>query len=174
MLSNKNKAMGSVAIFQKGSQVYSRHFGYSLISDSEKIPNSLDTKYQIGSITKMFTAAIIFQLIDEKKISLETKLSKYFPEIGNSNIISIKSLLGHKSGLFDFVNDIENDSFLTVKREKKDLLKSIIAGKPHFKPNTNFSYSIQVIYYYPILLKKLLIKNIKKRFKKESVRKLIY
>lgn len=141
VLSNKNKAMGSVAIFQKGSQVYTRHFGYSLISGSEKIANSSDTKYQIGSITKMFTAAIIFQLIDEKKISLETKLSKYFPEIGNSNIISIKSLLGHKSGLFAFVNDIENDSFLTVKREKKYLLKSIIAGKPHFKPNTNFSYS---------------------------------
>lgn len=140
-IDTNNKFMGSVSIFQKGKEVYKRNVGFSIISEKEKIKNSADTKYQIGSITKMFTATIIYQLIDEGKLKLDTKLSVYFPEIKNANLISIKSLLGHKSGLFDFVNDIEDEKYLTEKRDKKELLNSIIKGKPNFKPNVKFLYS---------------------------------
>ena len=140
VLDENKKFMGSVSIFKNGEQVYSRYVGYSFLLEDKKILNNSTTKFQIGSITKMFTAAIIFQLIDEKKLTLETKLSNYFPEIPNSNKISIKTLLGHKSGLFDFVNDIKDKNYLTKKRDDKDLIKLIITGKPHFNPNTSFSY----------------------------------
>ena len=140
ILGEKNKFMGSVSIFQNGKQVYNRNVGYSFLLEDNKVLNNSSTKFQIGSITKMFTAAIIFQLIDAKKLTLETKLSNYFPEIPNSDKISIKILLGHKSGLFDFVNDTKDKNYLTKKRDKKDLIKLIITGKPHFKPNTSMAY----------------------------------
>ena len=140
ILGANNKFMGSVAVSKNGKQVYTRNVGYSYISASKKILNDASTKYQIGSVTKMFTAAIIFQFIDEKKITLETKLSEYFPQIPNSKKITIKMLLGHRSGLFDFVNDIKDENYLTKKRDKQTLLKIITTGKPHFKPNSNFSY----------------------------------
>src|ERR1051326_7056413 len=82
-LSESNKVMGSVALSRNGKIIYSRAFGYSLISDKEKVFATTNTKYRIGSITKMFTAVMIFQLVEEGKIKLETTLNNYFPKIPN-------------------------------------------------------------------------------------------
>jgi len=65
ILSEKNKAMGSVAISKKGEITYNRSIGYASVKGEEKIPATTQTKYRIGSITKTFTAVIIFQLIEE-------------------------------------------------------------------------------------------------------------
>src|SRR6478752_4203146 len=65
ILSEKNKAMGSLTISKNGTVLYSRAIGYSFISPTEKIPSTDKTKYRIGSISKMFTATMIFQLIEE-------------------------------------------------------------------------------------------------------------
>ena len=78
-LYENNKFMGSVAIREKGEVVFEKAYGFA---DAEaKIPATEDTKYKIGSITKMFTASIIFQLIEEKKLKLDSKLSEFFPKI---------------------------------------------------------------------------------------------
>ncbi len=74
LLAEKNKAMGSIAISKNGKVLYSNSIGYSAISEKEKIPATVKTKYRIGSISKMFTATMIFQLIEEKKIKLPKHL----------------------------------------------------------------------------------------------------
>src|SRR5262245_22462493 len=61
-LAEKNKAMGSLTVTKDGNILYSRAIGYSQISSTEKKPASGATRYRIGSISKMFTAAMIFQL----------------------------------------------------------------------------------------------------------------
>ena len=66
-LSEKNKAMGSLVISKDGNVVYSRIIGFSQINGSEKKPLTAATRYRIGSVTKMFTATMIFQLVQEKK-----------------------------------------------------------------------------------------------------------
>jgi len=68
VLDEKNKSMGSLTISKNGIVLYSRAIGYSFISDNEKIAATEKTKYRIGSITKMFTATMIFQLIEEGKL----------------------------------------------------------------------------------------------------------
>ena len=66
ILAEKNKAMGSLTISKNRNVVYSRAIGYSFLSDKEKIPATEKTIYRIGSISKMFTATMIFQLIEER------------------------------------------------------------------------------------------------------------
>src|SRR6476659_429948 len=69
-LLEKNKGMGSLTLARDGNVVYSRSFGYRQINGSEKKPLTAEPKYRIASITKMFTAVMIFQLEEEKKLRL--------------------------------------------------------------------------------------------------------
>src|SRR6187551_181848 len=69
-LALKNKAMGSLVIVKDGTTLYSRAVGYSQIEGQNKKPSTAQTKYRIGSITKMFTAIMIFQLAEEGKLKL--------------------------------------------------------------------------------------------------------
>src|SRR5688500_3471008 len=66
-LAEKNKAMGSLTLAKDGNVLFARAIGYSQINGTEKKPVSEATRYRIGSITKMFTAAMIFQLVEENK-----------------------------------------------------------------------------------------------------------
>ncbi|MGB4847194.1 MAG: serine hydrolase domain-containing protein, partial [Saprospiraceae bacterium] len=81
ILAENNKGMGSIAISKNGKVLYSNAIGYSSISEKEKKPATAKTKYRIGSISKMFTATMIFQLVEEKKIKLTETLDTYFPVI---------------------------------------------------------------------------------------------
>src|SRR6266581_8636441 len=62
-LLEKNKGMGSLTLAKDGNVLYSRSFGYSQINGTEKKPLTAATKYRIGSITKTYTAVMIFQLV---------------------------------------------------------------------------------------------------------------
>ena len=72
-LESDNTVMGNLFITKNNKEVYSRSIGYSSIED--EIKASEKTKYRIGSITKMYTSTMIFQLIDEGKLNLEQHLS---------------------------------------------------------------------------------------------------
>src|SRR5215207_9012400 len=69
-LLEKNKGMGSLTLARDGEVLYSRSFGYSQINGTEKKPLTAETKYRIASITKTYTAVMIFQLIEKKKLRL--------------------------------------------------------------------------------------------------------
>src|SRR5215471_14806246 len=69
-LADKNKGMGSVTITNDGSVVYSRSFGYSYVNGTDKRRASAATKYRIASITKTYTAVMVFQLVEEGKLKL--------------------------------------------------------------------------------------------------------
>ena len=104
-LAENNKAMGSIAISKNGTIVYSRAIGYSVITGKEKKPATENTRYRIGSISKMFTSVMIFQLIEEHKLELSTTLDKFYPTVPNADKITIGNLLNHRSGLHNFTND---------------------------------------------------------------------
>ena len=85
ILSAKGLAMGSLAISKNDNIKYQKTIGYSLVSDNRKVAADINTKYRIGSVTKMFTAIMIFQLIEEGKIKLDQKLKKYFSDLPNTD-----------------------------------------------------------------------------------------
>src|SRR5512133_3191371 len=98
ILSAKDKAMGSIAVMDKGKLLYSRAIGYRQISP-EKLPSDIHTKYRIGSITKMFTSTMLFQLVEEGKLQLSQTLDKFFPSIPNAGKITIGNMMNHRSGI---------------------------------------------------------------------------
>jgi len=141
ILAEKNKAMGSVALSKNGIVIYTKAIGYSLISDKEKKSSTPDTKFRIGSISKMFTATMIFQLIEEGKITLATTLDKYFPGVPNAKTITIGNLLSHRSGLHNITDDPEYMTYMTKPKTQGELLEIISKNKVDFQPDEKTAYS---------------------------------
>jgi D-alanyl-D-alanine carboxypeptidase len=144
-LETNNKAMGSICITKDGKDIYSRAIGYSQIDAQSKIKADvkadINTKYRIGSISKMFTATLIFQLIDEKKITLSDKLDKYFPELPNAAKITMEQLLGHRSGIHNFTNDEAYGTYMEQPKSQKEMLEIITKGGTDFEPDSKAEYS---------------------------------
>jgi len=135
VLAAKHQGMGSIAIAQNGHIVYQKSFGIE-----NKLPTRPETRYRIGSITKMFTAVMIFQLIGENKLQLTTPLSTFFPQMPNAAKITIKMMLGHRSGLHDFTGDPAYGTYFTKPQTQAGMLARMAAGKPDFEPDTDTQY----------------------------------
>jgi D-alanyl-D-alanine carboxypeptidase len=141
ILAEKNKAMGSLAISKNGKILYTKVIGYSFISETDKKAATTLTKYRIGSITKMFTATMIFQLVEEGKIKLNTTLDTYFPEIPNATKITIGNMLYHRSGLHNLTDDPEYMGYMTKPKTEAEMVAIIAKYKVDFEPDVKTSYS---------------------------------
>jgi CubicO group peptidase (beta-lactamase class C family) len=140
-LDANNKAMASVTITKNGVIEYSRAIGFVDNSGNKSINSDAETRYRIGSISKMFTTVMILQLVEEKKLNLNTPLSKFYKKIPNSNSITIADLLNHHSGLYNFTNSEDYPKWMTEFRSKKQLLELFIEQKPAFPPHEKGEYS---------------------------------
>ncbi len=141
ILDEKNKVMGSLTISKNGIVLYSRAIGYSVISDKEKIQATEKTKYRIGSVGKMFTATMIFQLIEEGKLSLTTTVDRYFPKLPNAHKISIGNLLNHRSGIHEFTDDTGYAAWMEQPKTQEEILKLISKHNVDFQPDEKSAYS---------------------------------
>lgn len=139
ILEQKEKFMGSIAVSQNGKLLYTKAIGYSDLETSKKATTS--TKYRIGSISKMFTAALILKAVEENKTSLAQTLDRYFPQIENSKKITIGNLLNHRSGIHSFTDDDDYLTYNTVPKSEKEMLALIAEGKSDFEPNSKSEYS---------------------------------
>ncbi|NRF41781.1 serine hydrolase [Pedobacter foliorum] len=139
-LDKNNKAMMSLAVMLDGKLVYSKAIGDANRSSAKPITATPQTKYRIGSITKMFTGTMIFQLIQEGKLSLTTPLSTYFPQLPNAEKITIANLLNHSSGLFNFTNDPGYVATLAQKVSQEELLAKFQHASV-FEPGSKHEYS---------------------------------
>lgn len=137
-IEQNNRGIGSISIFNDGREIYNRSFGQSKLLD---IQYNADTKYQIGSITKLVTATLIFKLIEDGKLRLEDPISKFYPNIPNSNNIKIKNLMNHSSGLGDFLEKKDNTSWLTEKVSQDEIFDEIVSQGVLFQPNEKTEYS---------------------------------
>ena len=93
---------GNVLVIDEGETVYNRSFGYA--NHEWEIKNTPDTKFQIGSISKQFTAMLILQLVAMEKIHLQDPVSTYLPEFRDhfGEKVTIHHLLTHSSGITDY------------------------------------------------------------------------
>jgi CubicO group peptidase (beta-lactamase class C family) len=131
----KRKIPGaSVLIVRGGATVKAQ--GYGLANVELNVPASADTIYQSGSTGKQFTAAGILLLAEDGKLSLDDRLSQYFPEAPAAwHRITIRHLLTHTSGLRDYEVDLQKDY------TDAELLKVMQALPLNFEPGTQWSYS---------------------------------
>ncbi|MFD2247612.1 serine hydrolase domain-containing protein [Pontibacter ruber] len=139
LLEKHDKAMGSLSVYHKGESIYQKSIGYADID--KKVKATANTQYRTGSVSKMFTATLVMQLIEEGKLSLETKLAKFYPELPNADQITIQQLLQHQSGIFDIVKTPNFNEWMVEKRSKDELLIKIKENGSVFAPGEKRDYS---------------------------------
>ena len=139
ILDENNRFMGSLSISENGKIIYSKTIGKVDLASGKSSDNL--TKYRIGSISKMFTACLIFQAIEENKLSLKQNINRFFPKITGAKEISIGNLLNHRSGIHNYTNDTSYFNYYTASKSQKEMLEIIQASGSDFKPNSKAEYS---------------------------------
>ena len=95
------KAVGVVIeVAQAGRVVFARGYGRPTLESQD--PVTPRTLFRIGSLTKQFTASAILQLVGQGKVSLDDRLSTYFPDFPRANEVTIRQLLTHTSGIHNY------------------------------------------------------------------------
>ncbi len=139
-LQNHGLANGSIAISINGKVAYQKTIGFAVINQNKKIAANINTKYRVGSVTKMFTAVMIFQLIEERKLSLTQKLAVYFPQLPNADRITIEDMLYHRSGLHNYTVDTNFPDWMDKPKSQDELLKIVVEKGTDFEPGTKADY----------------------------------
>lgn len=133
-----NNFNGNVYVYDKGQTVYGKSFGTN--PSGEK--NTENTKFGLASGSKMFTATLVFQLMEKGKLQLQDPVKKFLPELQNKALheITIEQLLTHTSGMGDF---FENPEFREMEgmTTANSYLPYIEADVPSFPPGEGFRYS---------------------------------
>jgi CubicO group peptidase (beta-lactamase class C family) len=145
---NKNFA-GVVWIQERENVIAKEAFGFA--NREQKLPHTIDERFRIASITKLFAAVLVMKAIDENLISLDEKVSKYDTELTKENAIqiTIRQLLQHTSGLPDPAGpNVKNDEisalYLTKSAKFADhkfIIRERMKGKLAFAPGSKFQYN---------------------------------
>jgi len=131
---------GNILLAENGHVVTARSFGYADFETRKR--NTLDTRFNLASISKVFTSTAVLQLRDKGKLSLDDHLTKFFPDFIFPEV-TIRHLLTHTSGLPDF------DVFNTIAQKKsgkvisnEDILPELKNWKRglEFKPGDRYQY----------------------------------
>jgi D-alanyl-D-alanine carboxypeptidase len=155
-LAEKNKAMGSLVIVKDGKALYTRAIGYSQVSGTEKKSLTAANRFRIGSITKMFTAAMILQLVDEGKLKLTDTLDRFLPQVPNARKITIAQILSHRSGIPNVRREQNAQGNVnTTPMTKDEHLALIVKATPDFEPDTKFLYSNSGYFLLGLVIEKL-------------------
>jgi D-alanyl-D-alanine carboxypeptidase len=138
---SENKFSGTVLLARKGDVFLNQAYG---IADADKqLANNANTKFNLGSINKMFTGVAIAQLVQAGKLSFDDKLIKILPDYPNKEAaskITIAQLLTHTSGLGDFFKPEFFDN-MSKFVDLKDYLP-LYANEPlQFEPGKGWAYS---------------------------------
>lgn len=132
---------GVILVAKDGEPVLTRAWGLADVATNT--PNTMDTKFNIGSINKFFTKTAIAQLAESGKLSLDDTIRKHLPDYPSpvADKITIAQLVDHKAGLGDIFGDRYQAAPPSSLRELKDFLP-LFADKPLlFEPGTSEKYS---------------------------------
>ena len=132
---------GSVYLAKDGRRLYGMAFREA--NKDFGVPNALDTKFNLGSMNKMFTSVTIAQLVEQGKLSYDDPLSKFvdFPDAESAKKIRIKHLLTHTSGLGSYFNDEFDRTSRARYRTVDEMLTLAKNEKLAFEPGARWSYS---------------------------------
>jgi CubicO group peptidase (beta-lactamase class C family) len=128
-----------VLVAQHGSVVATRAYGYADVA--RRTPVTVDTRFEIGSITKQFTAACILQLAEAHRLSLDDTVGTYVPAYTIAKAVTIRQLLGQTSGIPEYLGTLRHPSEAS-RPVTFDALLAHVAAKPLlFAPRTKWAYS---------------------------------
>ena len=130
---------GVVRVTKGDRIIYENAFG--LPDRALQVPNSLQTKFQIASLSKPITATAILLLAEEGKLSLEDKLSKFVPDVPNGDKITVEELLTHYSGLGDGSAQPDYNEWSRFPQTAAALVERAKKVPRQSEPGTSYFYS---------------------------------
>ncbi|HKN75628.1 MAG TPA: serine hydrolase domain-containing protein [Candidatus Acidoferrum sp.] len=136
-----DKFSGAVLLAKDGKPIFTGAYG--MADREKKIPNTLNTKFRIGSMNKMFTAVSILQLMQAGKISLSDPVGKYLTDYPNKDIatkVTIQQLLTHTGGTGDFFGP-QFDAHRLELKTLQDYMKLYGERAPELEPGSRWEYS---------------------------------
>jgi CubicO group peptidase (beta-lactamase class C family) len=123
------------------------------------VPNNVDTKFNLGSMNKMFTSTAVVQLAEKGKLSLDDPISKYIDESWLpkevTDKITIRHLLTHSSGLGSYFNETYDKSSRDLFRKLDDYKPLIKDDRPAFEPGKKFQYSNTGMFLLGVVIEKV-------------------
>lgn len=129
----------SIAIVENGEVAYAKAFGKANIAEHRAADPS--TRYAIGSVSKQFTVAALLLLEEQGKISLDDKVSKYFPDLTRADGVTIRELLSHTSGYEDYAPQDYIIPAWTHPTTPREILDTWGKKPLNFDPGTHWQYS---------------------------------
>ncbi len=132
---------GNVLIADKGKVVFQKSYG--LANEETKQKLNLETKFELASVSKQFTAMGIVLLEKAGKLKYDDKISKYIPQLDFYGDITIRNLLNHTAGLPDYMELFEENWDQSKFATNQDIVNEFAKHKPKavFQPNEKFEYS---------------------------------
>lgn len=133
---------GTALVAENGKVIYKGGFGMANMEWG--IPNTPETKFRLGSITKQFTAMLTLQLVDQGRIKLDGKVSDYLPDyrkdVGEK--VTVHHLLTHTSGIPSYTS--QPGFFQNVSRNPykvEEFVKKYASGDFEFEPGSKYAYN---------------------------------
>jgi len=139
LLADSGAPSVSIAIVERGQPAYAKAFGKASLDPNRAA--DAHTRYAVGSVSKQFTVAAILLIAEQGKLSLDDKVSKYFPYLTRANEITVRELLSHTSGYEDYA---PQDYIIPewIKPTTPEAVLDQWAKKPlDFDPGTRWQYS---------------------------------
>jgi CubicO group peptidase (beta-lactamase class C family) len=157
---NKDDFSGTILVAKKDKIIEQRAYGLSSIEFNVK--NNTETKFNIASITKMFTSVATLQLYEQRKLELDIPIGNYLPDYPNKLVrdsVTIHQLLTHTSGLNNFYVADEDKMKNLEYKKTSDFVKLFVNDTLLSKPGTKYNYSASGFVILGLIIEKLSGKN---------------
>jgi CubicO group peptidase (beta-lactamase class C family) len=133
---------GSALVADANGVILKKGYGYA--NFEWQIPNTTDTRFRLGSITKQFTSMVIMQLVAEGKLELDEKITTYLPDYrkDTGDRVTITQLLNHTSGIPSYTS--QPGFFANKSRNPYEVaafVKELASGDLEFEPGSKFVYN---------------------------------
>lgn len=139
-LVDTQKAVGvQYAVLQNGTVTASGAMGRANIATNAPVTD--ETRFRIASVTKLFTAVAVMQLVERGVLSLDDTLAKFQPSFPNASSITVRDLLMHRSGISNYFDAALASGATKAATTPQAIVDSMAAKPPLSAPGSTFSYS---------------------------------
>ena len=146
-------AGASVIVMQNGETLLNKSYGFASLELSTPMPPN--ASFEIGSVTKQFTAAAILKLLDEGKLSLEDEFTRYIEFDTKGRKITINQLLNHTSGIASYT-ELPEFWNISIHQYERDSLVRLVEQKEFlFEPGESLIYNNSGYFFLGLIIEKL-------------------
>ncbi|WP_445732330.1 serine hydrolase domain-containing protein [Mariniflexile sp.] len=146
-------AGASILVFQKDTMLLKKSYGYASLELETPMPS--DGIFDIGSVTKQFTAAAILKLVEANKLSLDDDFTKYLDFDTKGRKVTIANLLNHTSGIPSYTEIPEFWDMAMMNYPKDSLVRLVERNDFMFEPNEALIYNNSAYFFLGLIIEKV-------------------